>query len=39
MKIKYLGTAEAEGIPSVFCACENYRRTWWKGRKNIRSRS
>ena len=22
MKIKYLGTAAAEGIPAVFCECE-----------------
>jgi phosphoribosyl 1,2-cyclic phosphate phosphodiesterase len=39
MKLKYLGTAAAEGFPAVFCNCEyckNARKT--KG-KNIRTRS
>ncbi|MBQ8850536.1 MAG: PhnP protein [Clostridia bacterium] len=39
MKLHYLGTAAAEGIPSLFCqcdACENARK---KGGKEIRTRS
>lgn len=39
MKIKYLGTAAAEGVPAPFCecqVCENARR---KGGRNIRTRS
>ncbi|MBQ8533797.1 MAG: hypothetical protein IJ462_03090 [Clostridia bacterium] len=37
MKIKYLGTAAAEGIPALFCQCE----TCEKARKTgiIRSRA
>ena len=25
MKIKYLGTAAAEGVPAIFCDCETCR--------------
>lgn len=39
MKLKYLGTAAAEGFPSVFCACDNCRKAWHLGGRNIRSRS
>ena len=39
MKIKYLGTAAAEGIPSPYCTCENCRKAWERRGKDIRSRS
>lgn len=39
MKIKYLGTAAAEGIPAIFCECENCKKSRELGGKNIRSRS
>lgn len=39
MKLKYLGTAAAEGYPAMFCNCENCRKALKKGGKNIRSRS
>lgn len=39
MKIQYLGTAAAEGIPAVFCECENCRKSKLNGGKNIRTRS
>lgn len=39
MKLKYLGTAAAEGYPAMFCNCENCRKAIKKGGKNIRSRS
>lgn len=39
MKIKYLGTAAAEGIPAVFCECENCRKSRELGGRNIRTRS
>ncbi len=39
MKIKYLGTAAAEGIPAIFCKCENCKRARALGGKNIRTRS
>lgn len=39
MKIKYLGTAAAEGIPAIFCKCENCTRARALGGKNIRTRS
>ncbi len=39
MKIKYLGTAAAEGIPAMFCQCENCRKSRELGGKNIRTRS
>ena len=39
MKIQYLGTAAAEGIPAIFCDCETCRRTKLLGGRNIRTRS
>lgn len=39
MKIKYLGTAAAEGFPALFCACDTCRRAGQAGGKNIRLRS
>lgn len=39
MKIRYLGTAAAEGFPAVFCQCDTCRRSAAKGGKNIRTRS
>lgn len=39
MKIKYYGTAAAEGIPALFCTCENCRRASFLGGRNIRTRS
>ena len=39
MKIKYLGTAAAEGIPGIFCECETCKRAAALGGRNIRTRS
>lgn len=39
MKIKFLGTAAAEGWPAVFCQCSSCKKAWEKGGKNIRTRS
>lgn len=39
MKIKYLGTAAAEGIPALFCECEICKRAKITKGKNVRSRS
>ncbi len=39
MKIKFLGTAAAEGVPAVFCNCELCRTAKEKGGPNIRTRS
>ena len=39
MKIKYLGTAAAEGWPGLFCACDHCRRARKAGGRNIRARS
>lgn len=39
MKLKYLGTAAAEGYPAMFCNCDNCRKAMKSGGKNIRSRS
>lgn len=39
MKIKFLGTAAAEGIPGMFCTCDVCKRTWLAKGKNIRTRS
>lgn len=39
MKIKYLGTAAAEGIPAIFCECENCIKSRVLGGRNIRTRS
>lgn len=39
MKIKYLGTAAAEGFPGLFCRCENCVKARKLGGKNMRTRS
>lgn len=39
MKIKYLGTAAYEGIPSLFCQCRVCRMSRKFGGRNMRSRS
>ncbi len=39
MKIKFLGTAAAEGVPALFCECENCKKSRALGGKNLRSRS
>ena len=39
MKIKYLGTAAAEGIPAMFCECDNCKKSVKLGGRNIRTRS
>lgn len=39
MKLTYLGTAAAEGIPAMFCACETCEKTRAAGGRNIRTRS
>ncbi len=39
MKIKFLGTAAAEGIPAFFCTCETCKKAREFGGKEIRTRS
>lgn len=39
MRIKYLGTAAAEGFPAIFCNCEHCKAARELGGKNIRTRS
>jgi len=39
MKIKYLGTAAAEGMPALFCVCDACKKARKRGGKNIRTRS
>ncbi len=39
MKLQYLGTAAAEGVPALFCTCDNCRRSRLVGGRNIRTRS
>ena len=39
MKLQYLGTAAAEGIPAIFCHCERCNEARKRGGKNIRTRS
>ncbi len=39
MKIQFLGTAAAEGVPAIFCDCENCQRSRERGGRNIRTRS
>ncbi len=39
MKIQYLGTAAAEGIPAIFCECETCKIARNRGGRNIRGRS
>ncbi len=39
MKLKYLGTAAAEGVPALFCECDTCQEAILKGGRNIRTRS
>ncbi|MDO5377916.1 MAG: MBL fold metallo-hydrolase [Clostridia bacterium] len=39
MKLKYLGTGAAEGMPATFCACPVCRRSRQEGGKSLRMRS
>lgn len=39
MKIKYLGTAAAEGIPALFCRCDICKEARKRGGREIRTRS
>lgn len=39
MRIKFLGTAAAEGLPAVFCNCDTCKRARMRGGKEIRTRS
>lgn len=39
MKIKFLGTAAAEGVPALFCKCQTCKTARALGGKNIRSRT
>lgn len=39
MKLQYLGTAAAEGIPGVFCECETCKKALELGGRHIRTRS
>ncbi|MBB6729870.1 MBL fold metallo-hydrolase [Cohnella zeiphila] len=39
MKVRFLGTAAFEGIPSLFCSCELCRKAMELGGKNIRTRT
>ncbi len=39
MKLQYLGTAAAEGIPAIFCECETCTKSRELGGRNLRTRS
>lgn len=39
MKVKFLGTAAAEGIPALFCRCETCQRARRSGGKDLRMRA
>lgn len=39
MKLTFLGTSAAEGVPAVFCNCETCKRAKARGGKEIRTRS
>lgn len=39
MKLKYLGTAAAEGIPAIFCECDTCKKARERGGREIRTRS
>lgn len=39
MKLQYLGTGAAEGMPAIFCDCETCRTARERGGRNIRTRS
>ena len=38
MKILFMGTAAAEGVPALFCQCSHCRYAWEHGGKEIRGR-
>ena len=38
-KITVLGSAAAEGIPAIFCACETCKQAWKNGGKDLRLRT
>ena len=39
MKLKYYGTGSCEGIPALFCKCDNCMRIRKVGGKSVRSRN
>ena len=39
MKLKYYGTAAAEGVPAIYCSCDTCKYSMTHGGKNIRTRS
>ncbi|MBP3437420.1 MAG: hypothetical protein J6K61_05910 [Clostridia bacterium] len=39
MKLQFLGTAAAEGIPALFCECDTCKEAMRRGGKNLRTRS
>lgn len=39
MKLKYLGTGAAEGIPAMFCECDTCKTARLRGGKDLRTRS
>lgn len=39
MKIKYLGTCAAEGVPALYCFCDVCKRSAETGGRNVRTRS
>ena len=39
MRLKYLGTAAAEGVPSLFCRCDTCKNARERGGREIRTRS
>lgn len=39
MKIRYLGTAAAEGLPALFCSCDTCKKARALGGRNIRMRA
>ena len=39
MKLQFLGTAAAEGVPSLFCRCERCQKARERGGREIRTRS
>lgn len=39
MKLKYYGTAAAEGVPAIYCSCDTCKYSMKHGGKNIRTRS
>ena len=39
MKIRYLGTAAAEGVPNLFCRCDTCKKARERGGREIRTRS